>query len=66
MGISIAVNLDASDSPGILALQWGGALGLAALIIWRFKAGALRSGIDDVLVNLRPVGQRVAEYWRRS
>ena len=65
MGISIAVNLDASDSPAILALQWSGAVGLTALIIWRFKAGALRSGIDDVLVNLRPVGKRVAEYWRR-
>ncbi len=65
MGVSIAVNLDASDSPGVLAIQWGGAVGLAALIIWRFKAGALRSGIDDVLVNLRPVGRRVAEYWRR-
>ena len=65
MGISIAVNLDASDSPTILAIQWGGAIGLAALIIWRFKAGALSSGIEDVLVNLRPVGKRVAEYWRR-
>ena len=65
MGVSIAVNLDASDSPGILALQWAGAVGLALLIIWRFKAGALRSGIDDVLVNLRPVGKRVSEYLRQ-
>ena len=65
MGISIAVNLDASDSPSIIALQWGGAVGLAALIVWRFKAGALRSGFNDLMVNLRPVGKRVAEYWRR-
>ncbi|MCY4129366.1 MAG: SO_0444 family Cu/Zn efflux transporter [Gammaproteobacteria bacterium] len=65
MGISIAVNLEASDSHTILALQWGGAVGLAALIIWRFKAGALRSGFDDLMVNLRPMGRRVAAYWRR-
>ena len=64
-GISIAVNLDASESPAILALQWSGAVGLAALIIWRFKAGALRSGFDDLMVNLRPVGKRMAAYWRR-
>ncbi len=65
MGISIAVNLDASESPTILALQWGGAVGLAALIIWRFKEGAMRSGFDDLMVNIRPVGKRIAEYWRR-
>ena len=64
-GVSIAVNLDASDSPAILGLQWAGALGLAALIIWRFKAGALRSGFDDLVVNLRPIGKRVIAYWRR-
>ena len=65
MGISIAVNLEASDSHTILALQWAGAAGLAVLIIWRFRAGALRSGFDDLMVNLRPVGKRVAAYWRR-
>ncbi len=65
MGISIAVNLDASESPAILTLQWGGAMGLAALIIWRFKEGAMRSGFDDLMVNIRPVGKRITEYWRR-
>lgn len=65
MGISIAVNLDASDSPSILALQWGGAAGLTALIVWRFRAGALRRGFNDLMVNLRPMGKRVAAYWRR-
>lgn len=65
MGISIAVNLDASDSATILALQWGGAVGLAALIIWRFKEGAAHRGFEDLMVNLRPVGRRVAEYLRR-
>lgn len=65
MGLSIAVNLGASDSPTILALQWVGAIGLAVLIIWRFRAGALRSGFDDLMVNLRPMGKRVAAYLRR-
>ena len=64
-GLSITVNLDASDSPAILALQWGGAIGLAALIVWRFRAGALRSGYDDLMLNMRPVGRRLSELWRR-
>ena len=41
-GMSIAVNLGASDSPAILALQWAGAIGLGALILWRLGAGTLR------------------------
>ncbi len=41
-GMSIVVNLDASDSPAILALQWAGAIGLGALILWRLGAGTLR------------------------
>ena len=65
VGLSITVNLDASDSPAILALQWGGAIGLAALIIWRFRAGALKSGYDDMMLNIRPVGKRLAVLWRR-
>ena len=64
-GFSITVNLDASDSPAILALQWGGAIGLAALIVWRFRAGALKSGYDDMMLNIRPVGKRFAGLWRR-
>lgn len=64
-GLSIAVNLEASDSPAILALQWGGAIGLAALILWRFRAGALKSGYDDLMLNMRPVGRRLAELWLR-
>ena len=50
-GLAIMVNLEASDSPAILALQWGGAIGLAALIVWRFRAGALKSGHDDLMLN---------------
>ena len=50
-GLSIMVNLEASDSPAILALQWGGAIGLAALIVWRFRAGALKSGYHNLMPN---------------
>ncbi|MCY4532959.1 MAG: SO_0444 family Cu/Zn efflux transporter [Gammaproteobacteria bacterium] len=54
-GYELTVNLDASESPALLALQWGGALALGALIIWRFRAGALKSGYNDLLLNLKPV-----------
>ena len=64
-GVSIAVNLDASDSPALLALQWGGAAALIVLIVWRFRRGALRSGYDDLLLNIRPVGRRLASMWSR-
>lgn len=64
-GLSISVNLDASDSPAILALQWGGAAALIALIAWRFRRGAFRSGYDDLLLNLRPVGKHLASTWSR-
>ena len=52
-GLTISVNLDASHSPAIQLLQWGSALLLIALIVWRFRAGALRSGYEDMLLNLR-------------
>ncbi len=54
-GYELSVNLDASESPALLVLQWGGAIALGALIIWRFRAGALKSGYNDLLLNLKPV-----------
>lgn len=53
-GWSLAVNLDASDSHALAILQWGGALGLFALMVWRFRAGAFKSGYQELLANLRP------------
>ena len=64
-GLTIPVNLGASDSPAILLLQWGGALGLIALIIWRFRAGALRSGWEDLMVNVRPLSRSWKQGWGR-
>ena len=52
-GLTISVNLDASHSPAIQLLQWGSAFLLIALMVWRFRAGALRNGYDDMLFNLR-------------
>jgi uncharacterized membrane protein YraQ (UPF0718 family)/regulator of protease activity HflC (stomatin/prohibitin superfamily) len=64
-GFSVTVNLQASDSPTLLFLQWAGALLLLALIIWRFRAGALKSGWDDMLLNVRPVFRRWGLVWGR-
>ena len=52
-GLAISVNLDASHTPAIQFLQWGSAFLLIALIVWRFRAGALRRGYEDMLFNLR-------------
>ena len=52
-GLAISVNLDASHAPAVQLLKWGSALLLIALIVWRFRAGALRRGYEDMLFNLR-------------
>ena len=64
-GISIFVNLGASESPAILALQYGGALGLLALIVWRFRAGAMKSGYEDLMSNIRPLSLPWRGTWSR-
>jgi len=64
-GLELAVNLEASDSPALMTVQWAGALGLLALIIWRFRAGALKSGYEDLLSNLRPWSEPVKKWWAR-
>ena len=61
-GLTISVNLVASESPTLQFLQWGSAFLLIALIVWRFRAGALRSGWEDLLLNLRPL----SGPWRRA
>ena len=64
-GLSISVNLEASDSPAIFLIQWTGAIALVALIVWRFRAGALKSGYDDMLLNVRPVFRTWGRAWSR-
>ena len=64
-GLSLAVNLDASDSPAVAVIQWTGALGLFALMFWRFRAGALKGGYQDLLMNLRPLSGPMKGWWAR-
>ena len=52
-GLAISVNLDASHTPAIQFLQWGSAFLLIALIVWRFRAGALRRGYEEMILNFR-------------
>ncbi len=64
-GLTIPVYLGPSESPTIQFLQWGSALVLIALIVWRFRAGALRSGWEDLLLNVRPLAKSWGQVWER-
>ena len=64
-GLMIPVYLGPSESPTIQFLQWGSALVLIALIVWRFRAGALRSGWEDLLLNVRPLAKSWGQVWER-
>ena len=64
-GFTIPVYLGPSESPTIQILQWGSGLILIALIVWRFRAGALRSGWEDLLLNIRPLSKRWHAAWDR-
>lgn len=52
-GFAISVNLLPSGSHAIQFIQWGGALALIALIIWRYRAGAMRKGYQEMISNVR-------------
>ena len=60
-GLSLSVNLDASDLPALMTLLWAGALGLLALMFWRFRAGAFRTGYQELPSHLRPLLAPFAE-----
>ena len=64
-GLGITVNLAPSESTTIQLLQWGSAFALFALVVWRFRAGALKSGYEDLLMNIRPVSSRWRSTWAR-
>ena len=64
-GATLSVNLGAIQAPAIEALEWIGAFLLIALIVWRFKAGALKSGYQDLLSNLRTFSPPWKRAWRR-
>lgn len=52
-GFTISVNMLPSESPAIQFIQWSGAIALIALIIWRYRAGAMRRGYDEMMANVR-------------
>ncbi len=52
-GFTISVNLLPSESHAIQFIQWGGAMALIALIIWRYRAGAMRRGYEEMMSNIR-------------
>ena len=62
-GLTLPVNLSGSQAPAIQLLQWVGAVALAALIVWRFRAGALRTGYEELASSIRPVGKRIKRAW---
>ena len=64
-GLTVSVNLTSSHSPAIQFLQWGSAFFLIALIVWRFRAGALRSGWEDLMINIRPLSRPWRQMWGR-
>ena len=55
LGLQLPVSLSASGSPAVQVVEWTAAFALLALIVWRFRAGAMRSGYRDLVSNLTPV-----------
>ncbi len=55
LGVTIPVYLGPSESETVQLIQWGSAFALIALIVWRFRAGAFKSGYEDMLFNIRPL-----------
>lgn len=65
-GMTIPVTLQMSTSPTIQILQWASAVALFALVVWRFRAGAMKSGYEDLMSNLRPLSKHLRSLWRWS
>ena len=59
LGLTLPVNLSAAESPAILFVEWTGALALTALVVWRFRQGAFKSGYKELISNLVPVYRRL-------
>ncbi len=64
-GLTLPVNLSSAQSPVIQFFEWAGAITLAALIVWRFREGALKSGYQELVSNVAPVFRRLKEMWER-
>ncbi len=65
-GLSISVNLDASDLPALMIPQWAGAPGLVTLVFRRFRTRAFGIGYQDLFSSLRPLLEPFAGRWMRE
>ncbi len=59
--LTLPVTLAASDSPTVQLVEWAAAAVLICLIVWRFRAGALKSGFQDMVSNLAHLFRRRSE-----
>ena len=64
-GFGITVNLAPSEAPALQWLQWTCAAALLALIVWRSREGALKSGFADLMSGLRPLARPFWLLWAR-
>ena len=64
-GLTVSVNLLPSESATLQFIQWAGGIFLIVLIVWRFSAGAMRSGYEDMMLNIRPLSRPWQRTWKR-
>ena len=70
LGWELALDLDAQESGFIGVLEWGGAILLAVLIVWRFWKGAATAGFHDLIGNIRSIALSIGglsgkAHWRQ-
>ena len=64
-GFGISVNLQKSENAVIEFTQMISAATLFGLVVWRFRAGALKSGYEDMMINIRPAFQPLRRFLKR-
>ncbi|MCY4143213.1 MAG: SO_0444 family Cu/Zn efflux transporter [Gammaproteobacteria bacterium] len=57
-GFQIFANLEHDHSHAIQYVQYASVVAFAALVVWRFRAGALKRGWNDMMSNFRSMGRR--------
>ncbi len=63
--LTLPLNLAASTSPNILFLQYVSTFAFIVLVVWRFRAGALRTGWSDLTKNVRNMSEPLVRTWTR-
>ncbi len=62
LGVALPVNLAASETAAIQFVEWAGATVLIALMAWRFREGAFKSGYQDLVSNVAPAYRRIKRW----